>query len=76
MSLVILHDLEGEEVLINLDNVNAATQRFPDENSVVKDPFTKLFFTAKDKGMEALGFPDAVKESPREIYEIAVKSEA
>lgn len=76
MSLVILHNLDGEEVLINLDNVNAATRRFPDDDAVIQDPFTKLFFTAKDKGMEALGFPDSVQESPAEIYEVAVKSEA
>ena len=76
MSFVILHDLDGEEVLVNLGRVNAAKRRFPDENAVVKEPFTKLFYTQRDKGMEGLGFPDSVKESPREIYEIAVKSDA
>ena len=74
MSIVLLHDLDGEEVLINVGNVNGAVRRFPDENAVVKDPFTKLFFATKDKGMEALGFPDSVKESPGEIFALVEKS--
>ena len=73
MSFIILHDLEGEEVLVNLDKVNAAKRRFPDENAVVKDPFTKLFYAQRDKGMEGLGFPDSVKESPREILDIVAQ---
>ncbi len=76
MVLVLLHDLDGEEVLVNTDKINAATRRFPDENAVMKDPFTKLLFVQKDKGMEALGFPDSVKESPAEIYELALKANA
>ena len=74
MSIIILHDLDGEEVLVNFDNVNAAKRRFPDEEAVVKDPFTKLYFVAKDKGMEALGFPDAVRETPAEIYALIAKT--
>lgn len=76
MSLVILHDLNGEEVLVNVDNINAATRRFPDDNAVNKDPFTKLYYMNRDKGMEALGFPDSVKETPAEIYALAEKSKA
>lgn len=74
MSIIILHDLDGEEVLINASNLNAAKRRFPDENAVVTEPFTKLFFATKDKTMEALGFPDSVKESPAEIYALVAKS--
>lgn len=74
MSLVILHNLDGDEVLVNTANINAATRRMPDENAVVKDPFTKLFYATRDKGMEGLGFPDSVKESPREIFELAIKA--
>ncbi len=75
MSIVILHDLEDDEVLINLSGLNAAKRRYPDKDSVISEPFTKLFFAHKDKTMEALGFPDAVKETPAEIYALAVKSE-
>lgn len=71
MSLVILHNLEGEEVLVNTDALNAASRKFPDADSMIKEPFTKLYYIEKDKGMEALGFPDAVKETPTEIYELA-----
>lgn len=73
MSLVILHNLDGDEVLVNTDMINAATRRFPDEDAVVKEPFTKLFFGKRDKGMEALGFPDSVKESPKEIFDLALQ---
>ena len=73
MALVILHDLNDEEVLVNTDQLNAASRRFPDENAVNKDPFTKLFFQTRDKGMEALGFPDSVKETPKEIWDLAKK---
>ena len=73
MSLVLLHDLDGEDVLVNLDNINAATRKYPDENSTIKDPFTKLFYVHREKGMEGVGFPDVVKESPSEIWEL-VKS--
>ena len=73
MSFVILHDLDGEDVLVNLDNVNAATRKYPDKDASVKDPFTKLFYVRRDKGMEGIGFPDAVKESPKEIWDL-VKS--
>lgn len=71
MSLIILHDLNDEEVLVNSAAINAATRRYPDENAAVKDPFTKLFFASRDKGMEALGFPDSVKETPKEIWDLA-----
>ncbi|MCI5060758.1 MAG: hypothetical protein MRY79_06780 [Alphaproteobacteria bacterium] len=74
MSIVLLHDLDNEKVLINLDRLNAAKRRIPDENSMIKEPFTKLFYATKDGTMEALGFPDAVKESPQEIYELMLKS--
>ncbi len=73
MALLILHDLNGEEVLINTDNITAAKRKEPDANSVVKDPFTKLYFTTKDKTMDAMGFPDTVKETPAEIAELARK---
>ncbi len=73
MALLILHDLNGEEVLVNTDNVTAAKRKEPDANSVIKEPFTKLYFTSKDKTMDALGFPDAVKESPAEIVKLAGK---
>lgn len=76
MSLVILHDLDNEEVLINTDKINAAIRRYPDKDSVVSDPFTKLYFVTRDKGMEALGFPDSVKETPKEISELAKKSKS
>lgn len=71
MSLVILHNLDGEEVLINTDSLNAATRKFPDKDSMITEPFTKLYYIQKDKGMEALGFPDSVKETPVEIYDLA-----
>lgn len=67
MPLIILHDLNDEEVMVNTDNITAAKRKIPDENAVIQEPYTKLFFTAKDKGMEALGFPDTVKETPQEI---------
>jgi len=71
MSLVILHNLDGEEVLVNTKALNAASRKFPDADSMIKEPFTKLYYIEKDKGMEALGFPDSVKETPAEIYELA-----
>ena len=74
MSIIILHNLDGDEVLVNVANLNAASRRYPDENSVMKEPFTKLFFASKDKTLEALGFPDSVKESPAEIYELVKKA--
>ncbi|MCB1530022.1 MAG: hypothetical protein H6853_09110 [Rhodospirillales bacterium] len=73
MPLVILHDMSDEEVMVNTDNLTAAKRKIPDENSVMKEPFTKLFFTAKDKTMESLGFPDVVKETPQEIVKLADK---
>ena len=73
MALLILHDLNGDEVLINTDNVTAAKRRYPDENSVIKEPFTKLYFTSKDKTMDAMGFPDTVKETPAEIAALSQK---
>lgn len=73
MKVIILHDLDGEEVLVNMDRVNAAVRRYPDENAAVRDPFTKLFYAQRDKGMESLGFPDSVRETPKEIAELAAK---
>ena len=73
MSLVILHDLDDNEVLVNMDNVNAATRKYPDEDATIKDPFTKLFYVHREKGMEGVGFPDAVKESPAEIFALLNK---
>jgi len=70
MKMVILHDLDGEEVLVNIGRVNAAVRRYPDENAAVQEPFTKLFYAQRDKGMESLGFPDSVKETPKEISEL------
>ena len=72
MPMIILHDLNDEEILINTDNVTAAKRRVPDENSVINQPFTKLYFTSKS--MEAMGFPDVVKETPDEIVKIAAKA--
>lgn len=74
MSLVLLHDLEGEEVLVNMDRVNAATRKYPEEEAVVTDPYTRIYYAQKDKGMEALGFPDSVRESPSEIFALTQKS--
>lgn len=71
MSLIILHDLDNEEILVNTNALNAATRKYPDKTSAIKEPFTKLYYVQKDKGMEGLGFPDAVKESPAEIYALA-----
>lgn len=71
MSLVLLHNLEGENVLVNMDNVNAATRKYPDEDATIKEPFTKLYYVHREKGMEGLGFPDVVKETPEEIWELA-----
>jgi predicted DNA-binding WGR domain protein len=73
MKLVILHDLDGEEVLVNVGRINAGIRRYPDENAAVQEPFTKLFYAQRDKGMESLGFPDSVKETPKEIVELARK---
>lgn len=74
MSLIILHDLNGEDVLVNTEMLHAAIRRHPDENAAVKDSFTKLFFVHRDKGMESLGFPDSVKETPQEIWDLANKT--
>lgn len=73
MKLVILHDLDGEEVLVNTNRLNAAIRRYPDENAAVTEPFTKLFYATRDKGMESLGFPDSVKETPKEIWDLSEK---
>lgn len=71
MTMIILHDLDGEEVLVNMDRINAAVRRYPDDNAAMKEPFTKLFYAQRDKGMESLGFPDSVQESPKEIAKLA-----
>lgn len=73
MPLIILHDLDGEEVLINTDTVTAAKRRIPDDKSQIKQPFTKLYFVSKDKTMESMGFPDSVRETPGEIAKLASK---
>lgn len=67
MPLVILHDLDGDEVMVNTDTLTAAKRKVPDEKSQIREPFTKLYFVSKDKTMESLGFPDSVRESPAEI---------
>lgn len=67
MPLIILHDLDGEEVMVNTDTLTAAKRKYPDDKSQIKDPFTKLYFVSKDKTMESLGFPDSVTESPADI---------
>lgn len=74
MGMIILHDLNGESVLVNTDNITAAKRKVPDENAVIKEPFTKLYFVSKDKTMDAMGFPDTVKETPEEIVELSKKS--
>ena len=74
MPLIILHDLNGEEVLVNSDNITAAKRKVPDEESVIKEPFTKLYFVSKDKTMDSLGFPDVVKETPEEIVTAGEKA--
>jgi hypothetical protein len=74
MALVILHNLDDEEVLVNTAALNAAARKYPDKEAVINEPFTKLYYTAKDKGLESLGFPDSVKETPAEIFELAKKS--
>lgn len=71
MPLIILHDLEGDEVMVNTDTLTAAKRKYPDERSQILEPFTKLYFVSKDKTMESLGFPDSVKESPAEIVEMS-----
>ncbi len=73
MNIVVLHDLKGAELIVNFDNVNAAIRRKPDENSVIKTPFTKLFYAHRDMTMGAMGFPDTVQETPDEIYKLIGK---
>lgn len=73
MALLILHDLNGEEVLINTDNLTAAKRKTPDADAVIKEPFTKLYFVSKDKTMDSMGFPDTVKETPAEISALSRK---
>lgn len=67
MPLIILHDLDGDEILVNTDAITAARRKVPDEKSHIKAPFTKLFYVSKDKTSDSIGFPDTVKESPAEI---------
>jgi len=74
MALIILHDLHGEEVMVNTDTLTAAKRKIPDDKSQIKEPFTKLYFVSKDKTMESLGFPDSVKETPDEIVKLAKKA--
>lgn len=74
MPLIILHDLEDDEVMVNTDTLTAAKRKYPDDKSQITEPFTKLYFVSKDKTMESLGFPDSVKESPAEIVAMAEKA--
>jgi hypothetical protein len=74
MPMIILHDLNDEEVLVNTDNITAAKRKVPDEKSVIKTPFTKLYFVSKDKTMDSMGFPDTVRETPEEIVAISKKA--
>ncbi len=71
MPLIILHDLDGDEVMVNTDTLTAAKRRTPDDKSLIKEPFTKLYFVSKDKTMESLSFPDSVRESPAEIVALS-----
>jgi len=71
MALIILHDLDGEEVAVNSECLNAAIRKYPDETSMIKTPYTKLYFVSRDRGADAVGFPDSVKESPAEIVKLA-----
>ena len=71
MPLIILHDLDGDEVMVNTDTLTAAKRKIPDEKSQIREPFTKLYFVSKDKTMESLGFPDSVRESPAEIVALS-----
>ncbi|PZO88479.1 MAG: hypothetical protein DI626_01665 [Micavibrio aeruginosavorus] len=71
MPLIILHDLDDDEVLVNTDTLTAAKRKYPDERSQISEPFTKLYFVSKDKTMESLGFPDSVKETPAEIVSLS-----
>ena len=73
MPLIILHDLDGDEVMVNSEALTAAKRKIPDDKSQIKEPFTKLYFLSKDKTMESLGFPDSVKESPAEIVALSRK---
>lgn len=70
MPLIILHDLDGEEIVVNTDTITAARRKYPDEKSQIKEPFTKIFYVSKDKTMDGLGFPDTVKETPGEIVKL------
>lgn len=73
MPLIILHDLNDEQVLVNTDTLTAAKRKVPDDKAVIKTPFTKLYFVSKDKTMESMGFPDVVRETPEEIQALAAK---
>jgi hypothetical protein len=73
MPLIILHDLHGDEVVVNTDTIVAGKRKIPDDKSQIKEAFTKLFFTSRDKTMESLGFPDSVRETPDEIVKISRK---
>lgn len=73
MPLIILHDLEDDEVMVNTDTLTAAKRKYPDDKSQIKHPFTKLYFLSKDKTMDSLGFPDSVKETPEEIVALSKK---
>ncbi|PZQ47857.1 MAG: hypothetical protein DI551_02525 [Micavibrio aeruginosavorus] len=74
MPLIILHDLDGDEVMVNPETLTAAKRKYPDDKSQITEPFTKLYFISKDKTMESLGFPDTVKETPAEIVALSKKA--
>ena len=73
MNVVVVHDMKGASILLNVDNLNTAIRKVPDENAVINEPFTKLYFVQRDMTMGAMGFPDVVKETPEEIYDLIAK---
>lgn len=74
MPLIILHDLDDDEVMVNTDALTAAKRRYPDTKSQIKEAFTKLYFASRDKTMSGIGFPDSVRETPKQIAQIAQKA--
>ena len=64
MALIILHDLDDEEILVNPDALNAAIRKYPDSSSMLKEPFTKRYYIARDKDVDEAGFSDTCKEAP------------
>ena len=72
-TIIILHNLDDDQVAVNLDQLVAAKRREPDKNSMIQEAYTKLYFTNKDKTIEGMGFPDSVIETPEEIAHLAKK---